>query len=124
MSRHLWLVYERLGHPDAVSYPADEQDARCALELLSHPYARRLHLAGQLRKFLKQQERRPVFSRNKVPCRRDSGLYHLVPWRFAKWLSVVLPAEDAVIESTASRIRTWLKADGAMAIVNPLDGGA
>ncbi|MGH7201206.1 MAG: hypothetical protein ACREJB_11425 [Planctomycetaceae bacterium] len=109
MSRMLWLVYERPPHPDAVSVPATEDDLRFVLEWLSLRYAKRLHLAGQLRNFLGREGRRSPFDRPSVPCRRASGLYRLVPWRLAKWLACVLTAPDAVIARTRSRIETWLR---------------
>lgn len=105
--RTLWLVFERLPHPEAVAYPAGEQDVEFVLELLERPYPQRVSMAGQLRAYLEQQQKRSVFDRPCVPCRRASGLYHLVPWRLAQWLACVLIAPDAVIQRTAARLRTW-----------------
>jgi hypothetical protein len=123
MSRRLWLVYERIGHPDAVSYPATEEDARLVAELIAHPYAKRLHIAEQLRNFLKRQERLGLPDRQRVPYRRASGLYHLVPWRLAKWLSLVLAADDAVAGKTRQRIEAWIDSKGEPQILNPtIDG--
>lgn len=109
MPRLLWLVYERVPHPDAVCCPADEETARFVLELLAQPYARRRQLAEQLRRFVRDQSKRPVFSRQSIACRGPNGLFRLVPWRLAKWLSHVLPAEDGVIERPRTRIRHWLE---------------
>lgn len=121
MPRHLWLVFEQVGHPDAVSYPASEEDARLAVELLSQPHARRAHLARQLRNFLQQQETLPVLSRQRVPCRRESGLYHPIPWRLAKWLCLVLRAQDAIVDKTRRRIAHWLDSQRQPEILNPAD---
>ncbi len=109
MSRILWLAYERLPHPDAVSYPAGEDDVHLVLELLARPYADRQRISEQLRRYQTEQDTLPTFCRQSIPCRRNSGLYHLVPWRLAKWLSAVLRAEDPVIERTQTRIRNWLQ---------------
>lgn len=122
MPRILWLVYERPPHPDAVSCPAGEEDARLVLELLARPYSQRLHLAEQLRNFHKGQDRRPIADRQRVPCRRPSGLYHPVPWRLAKWLACVLPAGTAVIERTTTRIHTWLEQNSETQVVSPTAG--
>ena len=115
----LWLVYERIGHPDAVSYPASEDDAQLAAELFRQPYPKRLHLAEQLRNFLKRQERLSPIDRQRVPCRRVSGLYQLVPWRFAKWLSLVLAADDAVALKTRRRIEAWIESKAEPQTLNP-----
>ena len=78
------------------------------LELLAHPYAKRLQWAEQFKNYLNEQDRLGIFERKTIPCRRASGLYQLISWRLAKWLSKVLPAGDSVIENTKTRIRTWL----------------
>ena len=119
MPRLLWLVYERPPHPEAVSYPAGEDDARLAIALLEAPYTRRLHLAEQFRNFLAVQTRRAPFDRKAVPCRWTSGLYRLVPWRLAKWLSAVLPAGDSVAAATAARLRAWLAQGETAALLGP-----
>ena len=108
MTRILWLAFERPPHPDAVRYPACESDLEFVLEYLSLPARRRRHLAEQLRNYLAEQQIASPFARKNVPCRRSSGLYQLVPWRLAKWLSHVLPADETKLTETASRIRDWL----------------
>jgi hypothetical protein len=118
-SRVLWLVYERPPHADAVSYPAGEDDVRLAIELLESPYVRRRHVAEQLRSFLATQARRSSLERQRVPCRRASGWYHVVPWRLAKWLAAVLPARDSVAQTTAQRLRSWLAQGDSAAILDP-----
>ena len=119
MSRILWLVYERVPHPDAVSYPATEEDVLLVLELLAHPYAKRLQWAEQFENYLNEQDRLGIFERKSVPCRRASGLYQLIPWRLAKWLSKVLPAGDSVIAKTETRIRVWLEQGEDSQVLNP-----
>ena len=118
--RLLWLVYERPPHPDAVSYPAEEDDVRLAIELLESPYVRRRHVAEQLRNFLAAQSRRSPLDRQRVPCRRASGWYHLVPWRFAKWLAAVLPAPDSIAAATARRLHDWLAQGDSAVILDPI----
>jgi hypothetical protein len=119
MSRILWLVYERVPHPDAVSYAATKEDAMLVLELLAHPYMKRLHLAEQIENYLHEQNRLGIFERKTIPCRRASGLYQLLPWRLAKWLSKVLPAGDSVIENTETRIRSWLREQENSCLLRP-----
>ena len=117
--RLLWLVYERPPHPDAVPYPAGEDDVRLAIELLESPYVRRRHVSEQLRNFLATQLRRSPLERQRVPCRRASGWYQLVPWRLAKWLAAVLPARDSIAATTARRLRDWLAQGGSAAVLDP-----
>ncbi len=107
----LWLVFERVPHPDAVSYPADQRDALLVLQLLDVSPRKRVHLAEQFRNFQKQIEKQPVFERPQVPVRGVNGLYQLVNWRFAKWLSHILPACESTIESTRTRVESWLNCD-------------
>lgn len=108
MTRILWLVFERVPHPDAVAYPAGEDDARFVRELFALPYAERLRLAGQLRRFEASESVRPAVARRFVSCRMPSGLYHPVPWRLARWLARVLIADEAVISRAGARIDRWL----------------
>ncbi len=119
MPRILWLAYERLPHPDAVSYPAGEDDVRLVLELLARPYPDRQQISEQLRHFQSEQDALPMFCRRSIPCRRESGLYHLIPWRLAKWLSAVLRAEDRVIERTQTRIHNWLEGSDHPQVISP-----
>ncbi|MBW3540656.1 MAG: hypothetical protein KY476_10325 [Planctomycetes bacterium] len=107
--RHLWLVFERPPHPEAVSYPAGEEDLRLVLDALQRPYPQRRHLAEQLRNFLASQQSLPLFGRERVPMRLSTGLYHPVAWRLACWLARVLPAPDSAIQQTIDRIRRWLE---------------
>jgi hypothetical protein len=108
MPRLLFLAFETPPHPDAVCHPATEDDVLFALELLSSPATERRHLAIRLRRFLAMQADMAPWSRPGIPCRRTSGLYAIVPWRFAKWLSAVLPATDGLIERTTRRLQRWL----------------
>lgn len=119
MSRLLWLAFERPPHPDAVCHPATVEDVLFVLELLETPETRRRHLAVQLRGYLAQQRDLAPWSRPAVPCRRESGLYALVPWRMASWLSHVLPATPGLIDRTRLRLERWLQAGSSARVVNP-----
>jgi hypothetical protein len=119
MPRIIWLAYERLPHPDAVSYPAGEEDARLVLELCERPSVERARIAEQLGNFLKQQNTLPIFCREAIPCRRNSGLYHLIPWRLAKWLSHILPASESVMDKTGAQINQWLEHREPAEAINP-----
>jgi hypothetical protein len=117
MSRVLMLAFEMPPHPDAVCHPATKDDVLFAIELLSSPGPERRHLAARLRRFLAMQAGITPWLRPGVPCRRTSGLYAIVPWRFAKWLTVVLPASDGLIERTNHRLKRWL-ANRASRVLN------
>lgn len=119
MERVLWLRFERAPHPDAVCHAADEQDARLVVELLSRPRLERVYVAARLRNYLARQEALPPLSRAAVPVRRCDGIFRLVPWRLAKWLSCVLPATDGVLERTRSRVESWLANDARPIAVAP-----
>ncbi len=106
--RVLWLVFERLPHPEAVCYAAGDADARLASVLLSQPRAERVRYAGQLRNFLREQEALSPWDRPGVACREGEGLYRVISWRFAKWLANVLPAEGTQLEGVRGRIAGWL----------------
>ncbi len=118
MSRLLWLAFERPPHPDAVCHPATIDDVLLALGLMSGEEDDRRRLAGQLRRYLDQQSSVAPWLRPTVPCRRATGLYALVPWRLAKWLSVVLAASPGLIERTTTRLETWLHAGGNPQVLN------
>jgi len=118
MPRVLWLAFERPPHPDAVCHPATADDVHLVLELFASPRPMRMRWSEQLRNYLSQQADIAPWSRPAVPCRRACGLYVLVPWRFAKWLSVVLPAADGLLERTAQRLQRWLAAGDAR-VLNP-----
>ncbi len=105
--RLLWLTYERSPHPDAVCHPATDDEAEFIIALLQRPYRERVHLAGQLIRYLAEQNQRAAADRCSVACRTPSGLYRCVPWRLAKWLRHVLPASDSVIQDTIRRIENW-----------------
>ena len=109
VGRVLWLVYERVPHPEAVCYGASAEDVGLVLELFGKPYAERIRLAGALRSYLREQEGRALLERRWAPVRRESGLYQPVPWRLAKWLACVLRAEHGVVERTGRRLRRWLE---------------
>jgi len=120
MSRLLWLAFERPPHPAAVCHPATIEDVLFVLELLDAPEPRRQHLSAQLRRYLDQQRDIAPWSRPAVPCRRDSGLYALVPWRMAQWLSHVLPATPGLIERTRRRLELWLREASSARVINPV----
>jgi hypothetical protein len=103
----LWLVYERPPHPDAVSYPAREEDLQLVLEMLSATRWRRMQIAEQLGNYLREQRIRSPFQRLGVPLRRESGLYQIIPWRFAQWMSRVLTGPDALLERVRGQIEAW-----------------
>ena len=116
----LWLVFERVSHPEAVCYGASAEDVGLVLELFGRPYVERVRLAGALRNYVREQARCGMLERRWVPVRRASGLYRPVPWRLAKWLACVLGAEDGVIERTGARLRRWLEGseDPALRVVS------
>ena len=116
--RLLWLTYERPPHPDAVVHPVDSRDAAFVIALLEHPYERRIELTRQLAVYLATQDSVPQVDRQPVPCRTPSGLYHLVPWRLAKWLRHTLPASECVIDRTLVQIQQWQSADSARVAVS------
>ena len=120
MSRLLWLAFERPPHPDAVCHPATVDDVLFVLELLAATEPRRQRLSEQLQGYLAQQQDMAPWSRPAVPCRRESGLYALIPWRMAKWLSLVLPASAGMIERTRQRLERWLQDATPLRIVNPV----
>ncbi len=104
----LWLVFERVPHPEAVCYAADEGDARLALNLLRQPLVERLRYAEQLRNYLREQAGLSPFERPGVACREGAGLFRVISWRFAKWLANVLPAEGTAADCARGRIEDWL----------------
>lgn len=106
--RVMWLVFERLPHPEAVCYAAGEADVRLAEVLLKQPRIERVRYAEQLRNYLREQEGLSPFARPGVACREGDGLYQVISWRFAKWLANVLPAEGAQLEGVRGRIADWL----------------
>jgi hypothetical protein len=117
--RCLWLAYERPPHPDAVCHPATHDEVHLVLELLAAAPHQRRQWAGQLRRYLAQQQRLPAWHRPAIPCRRAAGLYVLVPWRLAAWLAAVLPATDGVVERTAARLRHWLDTGQTAVVMTP-----
>lgn len=119
MPRILWLAFERPPHPDAVCHPATVDDVLFALELLEFPEDHRRRLAAQLRRYLAQQAGIAPWSRPAVPCRRLSGMYALVPWRFAQWLAAVLPATQGLLDRTHNRLKSWLEAQSPSTVLNP-----
>ena len=119
MPRLLWLAFEQPPHPNAVCHPATADEVQLVLELFASPHVQRQRWSEQLRNYLAQQADIAPWSRPAVPCRRASGLYVLVPWRFAKWLSAVLPAADGLLERTSGRLRNWLERGDATRVVNP-----
>lgn len=121
MSRILWLAFEKPPHRDAVCHPATVDDVLFVLELLETPREHRERLSQQLQRYLASQAALDPWSRPAVPCRRPSGLYSLVPWRLAKWLSVVLPATPSVHERTRNRLEAWLQTSNAL-VVNAAGG--
>ena len=120
--RICWLAFERIPHPDAVRCPVDEDAARLVLELLAKPHRERARIAEQLRNYLRVENTLGPLDRRSIPCRTDSGLYRLIEWRLAKWLSHVLPAGDGVIEQTRRRLVGWLEQGSAFSAEGSLPG--
>ncbi len=118
MPRILWLAFERPPHVDAVCYPATSEDVHLVLELLAQPVEWRSAMAIKLRRMLDGQRTISPWSRPTIPCRRSNGLYVLISWRLAKWLSVVLPAAESLIERTEQRLRRWLEHRTARPVLN------
>jgi len=116
--RLLWLGFERPPHPDAVCHAATTADVEFVLEWLEQPHTERSRIASQLQNFVRQQEALNLWHRPALPCRRPAGLYILIPWRFAKWLACILPAEAAVLERTRQQLETWLT-NGGLHVVRP-----
>jgi len=112
----LWLVFERVPHPDAVAYSASKEDVRFALDLLQREEADRLRIGQELSVYLSQMRGQNPFQRPQVPVRSSSGLYHLVPWRFAKWLSLSCRVCPSARERTCRRLEAWLaeQVEGAL----------
>jgi hypothetical protein len=102
------MSYGRASEGNAVCYLADREEADLVLDLLAQPRNHRLCYAAQLARFVSEQERRPVWQRQCVPFRRSGGVFRLMPWRLAKWLSYALAAPDPWRERTSWQIRTWL----------------
>lgn len=120
----LWLAYERPPHPDAVRAAAREADLHLVLQLLSLTCAERSRYAVQLANYLRSRNRRSAFSEESLTCRLPDGVCHFINWRLAKWLSHVLPAADAVIERTATQIRTWLRHNREQRLLQPFNHAA
>lgn len=118
MARILWLAFERPPHVDAVCHPASVADVHLVLEMLAFPTAVRADIAAKLKRMLAVQATQAPWSRPSIPCRRSNGLYVLISWRLAKWLSVVLPASDGLIERTEQRLRHWLDHGTTKPVVN------
>jgi hypothetical protein len=108
MSPVLWLAFERPPHPQAVCHPATGEEVRLVLELFERPAQQRQHLADTLQRYVSAQAKLTPWQRPCIPCRRTSGLYMLIPWRLAQWLSAVLGATDGLIERTQRRLEAWL----------------
>lgn len=122
MARILWLAFERPLHVDAVCYPATTDDVHLVLELLALPNIVRADIAAKLHRMLAAQVTQDPWSRPSIPCRRSNGLYVLLSWRLAKWLSVVLAASDGLIERTEQRLRRWLERGTAKPVLNATAG--
>jgi hypothetical protein len=119
--RILWLAFERPPHPDAVCHPATVGDVLFVLEWLEATELERQRRSGELRRSLAQQAGLAPWERPAIPCRRESGVYTLVPWRLAHWLSRILPATPGVLERTRRRLEDWLGTTAERAIVRPTD---
>lgn len=118
MARILWLAFERPPHADAVCYPASMADVHLVLELLAFAPEVRTEIAAKLKRMLAVQVTQDPWSRPAIPCRRSNGLYVLLSWRLAKWLSAVLPATDSLIERTEQRLRRWLEQGRTKPVLN------
>jgi hypothetical protein len=122
MARILWLAFERPPHVDAVCYAATVEDVHLVLELLALPGAMRSDIAAKLKRMLAGQTTQDPWTRPSIPCRRSNGLYVLLSWRLAKWLSVVLAASDGLIERTEQRLRRWLDRGTTKPVLNATAG--
>ena len=112
MPDFLWLAFERAPHPNAVVVAAGETDLRLVLDLFAMPVNERQRFASQFRNYVARLSESALLSGDSVICRLPNGVVHFVTWRLSKWLSHVLPAEDAVLERTAGRVRGWLSQRG------------
>ena len=106
--RSLILSFGRVADGNAVSYVADGSEAELVLDLLDQPRNDRLRYATQLANFVREQERLPLMKRQSVAFRKGGGVFRLMPWRLAKWLSLALAAHDLWRERTRAQIRAWL----------------
>lgn len=122
MARILWLAFERPPHEDAVCYPATTADVHLVLELLALPETLRSDITAKLKRMLAAQSSQDPWTRPSIPCRRSNGLYVLVSWRLAKWLSAVLPASEGLIERTEQRLRRWLEHGMTKPVLNATAG--
>lgn len=111
-TRIVWLVFERVPHPDAVSYPADIEDVRLVLSLLDYRLVQRSDLVRKLRRILDVVGREPPCERPTIPARMPNGLYRPISWRLAKWLACVLGCEGSPRERLMARLRTWVDSGG------------
>jgi hypothetical protein len=117
--RLLWLGFERPPHPDAVCHAATSADVDFVLEWLEQPESARQRIAQQLRRYVDDQSHLCLWQRPSIPCRRPAGLYVLLPWRLAKWLSCILPATPTAIDRTRRRLEAWLQHNTGN-VVNPI----
>ena len=120
MNRVLWLAFETIPHPDAVVAPLAEDEATFVLSLMVSPRPHRISQVIQLRNALQTQTEQSLWSRELIPCRTSQGLYILLSWRLAKWLSLVLAAEDSILDGAACRIRQWLENGASEEVCSPL----
>ena len=118
-SRILWLTYEKLPHPDAVTHPADEREVRLVLSLMEYATDRRAQLVERLNKIFQKILKVPVFDRPNIPARMENGLYFPVNWRFALWLSRVLVFEGSRKEHLVSALQNWLAEGSDGAVISP-----
>lgn len=118
----LWLVFERVPHPAAVAYAANVADVQFVLEFLRREEPERLRVGRELSVYLERIRGQNPFQRSQVPVRSASGIYHLVPWRLAKWLAHSCRVCPTALERTCARLERWLQEREAAHVVNPLWG--
>ena len=106
--RTLILSFGRVADGNAVCYAADGAEAELVHDLLDQPRNDRLRYAAQLANFVGEQERLPLAKRQSIAFRKGGGVFRLMPWRLAKWLSLALAAHDSWRERTRAQIRVWL----------------
>jgi len=108
MTRILWLLYERAGHPDAVRYGANEEEVRFVLGLLEQSRLEREEMSRRLRRYVAIEQQRDLFQRRLVAVRGANGLFRPIGWKLAQWLRCVLPMSERTGQRVVRQLRDWL----------------